>query len=136
MIVEIAAMFVAIAFAVLVGFLVPALVELKRTVQESQQLLAQMNRELPSLLKELREMTVNVNELADRTRGGVEHASSFLHAIGAVGDTVQEVHETVRHAGGGLLMNLAGMVAGVKAASAFVKNRMGNHQEGGQSNGG
>ena len=77
MIVEIAAMFVAVAFAVLVGFLAPALVELKRTIRESQQLLAQMNRELPSLLKALREMTANVNELADRTRGGVEHASGF-----------------------------------------------------------
>jgi uncharacterized protein YoxC len=137
MIVEIAAVFVAVAFAVLVGFLVPVLVELKRTIQESQQLLAQMNRDLPSMLKELREMSVNVNELVERTRGGMEHASGLLHAIGAVGDTVQEVHDTVRNAGGGLLMNVAGMVAGFKAAASFVKERMHRTSEaGGHANGG
>ncbi len=137
MIVEIAAVFVAIAFAVLVGFLVPALVELKRTIRQSQQLLAQMNRDLPSMLKELREMSVNVKELVERTRGGLEHASGLLHAIGAVGDTVQEVHDTVRNAGGGLLMNVASMMAGFKAATSFVKERMRHRgEEGGHTNGG
>lgn len=137
MIVEVAAVFVALAFAVLVGFLVPVLVELKRTIQESQQLLAQMNRDLPSMLKELREMSANVNELVERTRGGMEHASGLLHALGAVGDTVQEVHDTVRNAGSGLLMNVASMVAGVKAATSFVKERMRHRgDEGGHSNGG
>lgn len=137
MIVNIAAIFVAVAFSVLVGFLVPVLIELKRTIQESQQLLAQMNRDLPTMLKELREMSVNVNELVERTRGGLDHASGLLHAIGAVGDTVQEVHDTVRNAGGGLLMNVASMVAGFKAATAFVKERMRQSSEaGGHANGG
>ena len=135
MIVDITAIFVAITFAVLVAFLVPALIELKRMIGESQQLLARMNQELPSLLGELRAMAVNVNDLAAQTRGGVEHASVFLHAIGAVGDTVQQVHDAVKGKGGGLLMNLAGMVAGVKAASAVVKHRL-QTNEGGHSNGG
>ena len=137
MIVNIAAIFVAVSFAVLVGFLVPVLIELKKTIQESQHLLAQMNRDLPTMLKELREMSVNVNELVERTRGGLEHASGLLHAIGAVGDTVQEVHDTVRNAGGGLLMNVASMVAGFKAATSFVKDRMRQtNGEGGHANGG
>lgn len=135
MIVDIAAIFVAIAFAILVAFLVPALIELKRMIGESQQLLARMNQELPSLLGELREMAVNVNDLAAQTRGGLDHASVFLHAVGAVGDTVREVHDTVTGKGGGLLMNLASMVAGVKAASAVVKDRF-RTNEGGHSNGG
>lgn len=134
MIVEIAAVLVAIAFAVLVGYLVPALIQLRRTVAESQQLLAQMNVELPSLIAELRAMTQNVNELVDRTRDGVEHASVLLHAVGEVGETVQEVHGMVRGTSGTLLTNLAGIVAGFKAATAVVKERM--HKEGGDSNGG
>ncbi|MEK7762409.1 MAG: DUF948 domain-containing protein, partial [Nitrospirota bacterium] len=41
--VEIAAILVAVAFAVLVGFLVPMLVQIRKTVAESEQLLAKMN---------------------------------------------------------------------------------------------
>jgi uncharacterized protein YoxC len=135
MIVDIAAIFVAIAFATLVGFLVPALIELKRMIGESQQLLARMNQELPTLLAELREMAVNVNGLAAQTRGGVEHASVFLHAVGAVGDSMRQVHEAVTGRSGGFLTNLASVVAGVKAASAVVKDRF-RTNEGGHSNGG
>lgn len=134
MIVDIAAMLVAVAFALLVGYLVPTLIQLRRAVAESRQLLAQMNNELPSLVTELRAMAQNVNGLAEQTRDGVEHASVLLHAVGEVGETMQEVHGIVRGTSGSLLTNLAGIVAGFKAARAVVKERM--HKEGGSSNGG
>ncbi|MFM8551400.1 MAG: DUF948 domain-containing protein [Nitrospiraceae bacterium] len=133
--VEIAAIVVSLGVAVLVGVLVPVLIELKKTVAESGQLLAQMNRDLPSLLKEMRETTQNLNQLADYTREGVEHASVFLPAVGEVGVMVQNVRDSVSGRNGAWLTNLAGLVAGFRAASAVVKSRM-SHGEGGQSNGG
>lgn len=133
MIVEIAALLVATAFAVLVGYLVPMLIQLKKTISESEQLLAKMSSELPSLVHEMRAMTENVNTLVNQTRDGVDHAAVFLHAVGDIGDTVQHVHETVRGKSGSLLVNVASMVAGFRAASAVVKGRM--SKEGGNSNG-
>lgn len=134
MIVEIAAILVAVVFAVLVGFLVPTLIQIRRTVAESEQLLARVNNEVPSLLHEIRVMTENVNVLADQARDGVEHASVFLHAVGELGETVQRVHGAVRGTSGSLLVNLASVVAGFKAAKAVVKERL--HKERGESNGG
>jgi len=134
MIVEIAALLVATAFAVLVGYLVPMLIQLRKTIAESEQLLAQMSSELPSLVREMRAMTENVNALLDQTRGGVDHAAVFLHAVGEIGDTVQKVNETVRGTSGSLLVNVASMVAGLKAASTIVKERM--NKNGGDSHGG
>lgn len=133
MTVEIAALVVATAFAVLVGYLVPMLIQLRKTIAESEQLLAQMSSELPSLVREMRAMTENVNTLVNQTRDGVDHAAVFLHAVGEIGDTVQQVHETVRGKSGSLLVNVASMVAGFRAASAVVKGRM--SKEGGNSNG-
>lgn len=133
MIAEIAALLVATAFAVLVGYLVPMLIQLRKTIAESEQLLAQISGELPSLVREMRAMTENVNTLVDQTRDGVDHAAVFLHAVGDIGDTVQHVHETVRGKSGSLLVNVASMVAGFRAASAVVKGRM--SKEGGNSNG-
>ena len=47
---EIAAILVAVAFAVLVGFLVPVLIQVRKTVAESEQFLAKMNDDLPPLV--------------------------------------------------------------------------------------
>lgn len=133
-IVEIAAILVAVAFAVLVGYLVPVLIQVRKTVAESEQLLAKMNTEVPSLVAELRSMSQNLNELTDQARSGVEHASVLLHAVGEVGESVQQVHNVVRGSGGTLLANVASVVAGFKAATQVVRERM--RHEGGPYNGG
>jgi uncharacterized protein YoxC len=133
-IVEIAAILVAVAFAVLVGYLVPVLIQVRKTVAESEQLLAKMGTEVPSLVTELRSMSQNLNELTDRARSGVEHASVLLHAVGEVGESVQQVHNVVRGSGGTLIANMASVVAGFKAATQVVRERM--RHEGGPHNGG
>jgi uncharacterized protein YoxC len=133
-IVEMAAILVAVAFAVLVGFLVPMLVQIRKTVAESEQLLAKMNHDLPPLIDELRTMSHKVNDLAEQARGGVEHATVLLHAIGEVGESVQQVHNVVRGSSGSMLTNVASVVAGFKAATQVMKERF--REEGGHHNGG
>ena len=133
-IVEIAAIIVAVGFAVLIGYLVPLLIQLRKTVAESDKLLAKMNADLPSLVSDLRSMSQNLNDLADLTRSGVEHASVLLHAVGEVGESVQQVHNVVRGTSGNLLTNVASVVAGFKAATQVMRERY--RQEGEHHNGG
>jgi uncharacterized protein YoxC len=133
-IVEIAAVLVAVAFAVVVGYLVPVLIQLRKTVAESERLFAKMNADLPPLVMELRAMSQNLNELAVQARGGVEHAAVMLHAIGDIGESVQEVHSMVRGSSGTLLSNMASLVAGFKAVTQVVRDRM--KHDGGLYNGG
>ena len=133
-IVEMAAILVAVAFAVLVGYLVPVLIQVRKTVAESEQLLEKMNHDLPPLIGELRTMSHNVNDLTEQARGGVEHAAVLLHAVGEVGESVQQVHNVVRGSSGSLLTNVASVVAGFKAASQVMKERL--REEGGHHNGG
>ncbi|WHZ28918.1 MAG: hypothetical protein OJF51_003718 [Nitrospira sp.] len=133
-IVEIAALLVAVAFAVLVGYLVPVLMQIRKTVAESEQLLSKMNAEIPPLVAELRSMSQNLSDVTNQAREGVEHAAVLLHAVGEVGESVQHVHNVVRGSGGTLLSNVVSMVAGFKAATKVVRERM--RQEGGTHNGG
>jgi uncharacterized protein YoxC len=133
MVVEIAAILVAVAFAVLVGYLVPLLIQVRRTVAESEQLMARMNSELPSLIAELRAMSQNLNDLTEQAKSGVEHASVLLHAAGQLGESVQVVHNLVKGSGGSLLANMAGIMAGLRAAKDVMKERL---REGGKHNGG
>ena len=132
--VEIAAILVAVAFALLVGFLVPVLIQVRKTVAESEQLLAKMNNDLPPLIGELRAMSHNVNDLTEQVRGGVEHAAVLLHAVGEVGESVQQVHDVVKGSSGSMLTNMASVVAGFKAATKVMKERF--REEGGHHNGG
>lgn len=134
MIVEIALSVCAVALVVLVGALVPLLIQLKKPVAESEYLLVQMNAEVPSLLKEMRATLENLNALVKHARGGVEHAAVLLHAVGALGDTVERVHETVRGKSRSLLVSLASMVAGLRATTGVVKAHI--HRQGGTFNGG
>jgi uncharacterized protein YoxC len=120
---ELAACLGAAAFAVLVGFLVPVLIRLRRTVSQSEQLLTKMNADLPALISDLRSMSHNLNTLTNQAREGVEHASVLLHAVGEVGESVQQVHDVVRGSSGTLLTNVASLVAGVRAATRVMRER-------------
>ena len=132
-IVEIAALLVAVAFAVLVGYLVPVLMQVRKTVAESEQLLLKMNAEVPALVAELRAMSQNLNDVTNQAREGVEHAAVLLHAVGEVGESVQQVHNVVRGSSGTLFNNVASMVAGFRAATHVVRERL--KHEGGTHNG-
>ncbi len=133
MIVEVAAILVAIAFAVLVGYLVPLLIQVRKTVAEAEVLVTKLNTDLPTLVTELRAMSQNLNDLTEQARGGVEHAAVLLHAVGEVGESVNQVHSLVRGSGGTLLANVASVVAGLRAAKHVVTERF---KEGGHHNGG
>ena len=133
-IIEIAAILVAVAFALLVGFLVPLLIQVRKTVAESEQLLAKMNNDLPPLIGELRAVSHNVNNLTEQARMGVEHAAVLLHAVGEVGESVQHMHDVVKGSSGSMLTNVASVVAGFKAATKVMKERF--REEGGHHNGG
>jgi len=132
--VEMAAILVAVAFAVLVGCLVPMVIQVRKTVAESEQLLAKMNNDLPPLIGELRAMSHRVNDLTEQARTGVEHAAVLLHAVGEVGESVQYVHNVVKGSSGSMLTNVASVVAGLKAATHVMKERF--REEGGHHNGG
>lgn len=131
--VEMAAILVAVAFAVLVGCLVPMVIQVRKTVAESEQLLAKMNNDLPPLIGELRAMSHRVNDLTEQARTGVEHAAVLLHAVGEVGESVQYVHNVVKGSSGSMLTNVASVVAGLKAATHVMKERF--REEGGHHNG-
>ena len=133
-IVEIAAILVAVAFVVLVGFLVPVMIQIRKTVGESEQLLAKMNADLPPLIGEIRAISHNMNEATKHARGGVEHAAALLHAVGEVGESVQHMHNVVKGSSGSMLTNVASVVAGFKAATQVMKDRF--REEGGHHNGG
>lgn len=118
---ELAALIAAIALSVLIAYVVPLLIQFRKTLAETGELLARTKEDLPPLITEMRSMSQSVCELSEQLGEGVEHANAFLHAVGEVGETVHQVNSTVRGTSGMLLANVASLLAGVRAASAFIK---------------
>ena len=125
--VDLAVMIIAVAVVVLVGYLVPTILQVKRTVGQSERLLIRLNHELPGLLKEVKGTNENIRVLTDQARVGVDQATVFLNAVGDVGQTGNQVHQTVRGKGGAVMVGLTSLLAGIKAVTSTVKHRV--HKE-------
>ena len=125
--VDLAVMIIAVAVVVLVGYLVPTILQVKKTVNQSERLLIRLNHELPGLLKDVKGTNENIRTLTDQARVGMDRATVFLSAVGDVGETVNQVHQTVRGRGGAMMVGLTSLLAGLKAATSTVKHRV--HKE-------
>lgn len=125
--VDLAVMIIAVAVVVLVGYLVPTILQVKKTVGQSERLLIRLNHELPGMLKEVKGTNENIRVLTDQARMGVDRATVFLNAVGDVGQTVNQVHQTVRGKGGTVIVGLTSLLAGIKAVTSTVKHRV--HKE-------
>ena len=136
MIIEIAIGVIAAAAVVLVAFLVPVLIRLRKTAEESERLLRQMNEDLPVLLKEATQAAINMNQIVTEVRVGASCARVLGEAIGEIGETINHVHGAVRGGAGSLLTNLSSLLAGFRAAyGVFKQQSSSSHHQGGSSNG-
>jgi uncharacterized protein YoxC len=132
--VDLAVMIIAVAVVVLVGYLVPTILQVKKTVGQSERLLIRLNHELPGMLKEVKGTNENIRALTDQARVGVDRATVFLNAVGDVGQTVNQVHQAVRGKGGTVMIGLTSLLAGIKAVTSTVKHRV--HKESKDKEGG
>ena len=137
MLIEIAVGVMAAAAVVLVAFLVPVLIQLRKTTQASTHLLRQMNEDLPLLFKEATQAAQNLNQVATEIRKGAARARVLGEAIGEIGQTINHVHGAVRGGASSLVMNLTSLLTGFRAAYGVFKHKASSshHQEGGSSDG-
>ncbi|TLY45263.1 MAG: DUF948 domain-containing protein [Nitrospirae bacterium] len=138
MFIEIGVGVIAAAAVVLVAFLVPVLIQLRKTTQASTHLLRQMNEDLPLLFKEATQAAQNLNQVATEIRKGAARARVLGEAIGEIGQTINHVHGAVRGGASSLVMNLTSLLTGFRAAYGVFKHKASSshHQEGGSSDGG
>jgi uncharacterized protein YoxC len=115
MILEIEVGLIAVAAVVLVGFLVPLLIQLRKMVEESQRLIQRLNYDLPLLITEATGAAQVVNRAASAVREGTERAKVLGQAMGAIGDTVNHLHGIVRSGTASAWSTANGLVAGIRA---------------------
>jgi uncharacterized protein YoxC len=103
---------------------VPLLIQLRRTVEESERLIQKLNYDLPLLIKEATGAAQVVNRAASAVQEGTERAKVLGQAMGAIGDTVNHVHAVVRSGAASAMSTANGLLAGIRAGvQALSKGR-------------
>ena len=126
MIIEIELGIIALVLVVLALFGVPVLIQLRKTVEESERLLKNLNYDLPLLIKEATGSAQTFNRVVRDVREATERAKVLGQAVGSIGDTVNQVHGAIRSGAASLWTNATGFVAGVRAAAQVLT--MGRHR--------
>jgi uncharacterized protein YoxC len=133
MIIEIELGLIAAAALVVFFFLVPVLIQLRKTIEESERLLKNLSYDLPLLIKEATGSAQTFNRVARDVRESTERAKVLGEAMGAIGDTVNQVHGAIRGGATSLWINTSGLFAGVRAAvNVLTKGRRPGHPDGGE----
>ena len=127
---EVAAVIVALAFVVLVGVIVPTVLQLRKAALQSERLLLQVSAELPEILKDLKQTNENIRVMSTQAREGVDRASVLMNAIGHVGETVNQVHGVFRGKGLTFVKSVVEAVVGMKAVAVALKNRAQKKEDG------
>ncbi|MEK7797279.1 MAG: DUF948 domain-containing protein [Nitrospirota bacterium] len=137
MFIEIAVGIMALSAVVLLAVLVPMLIQLRKTAEESERLLRRMNEDMPVLFREVTQAAQNMNQVATELRETAVRARVLGEAMGGVGETINQVRELVRGGAGTLLTNVGSLLAGFRAAyGVFAQKSESHHHQGGPSNGG
>jgi uncharacterized protein YoxC len=131
MLIQIAVGIIALAVVVLVAFVVPVLIQLRKTVEEAEHLVRNLNRDLPLMFKEAGETVHALNRVAENLREGSEKAKVLGEAIGGIGETVNQVHGAVRGGAASLWSNAGGLLAGVRAAVRVLSHGSPDGRRGG-----
>ena len=126
---------IAVAIVFLVAYFVPMILQIKRTAGQSERLLIRLNHELPGLIKDVKGTNENIRAITDQAKVSVDRATVFLNAVGDVGQTVNQVHQSVRGKSGNFLVGVTSLLAGLKAVTSTVKQRVHKDKEGGASHG-
>jgi uncharacterized protein YoxC len=91
-----AAIWVLVALAaVLVGFAVPALLQLRRTLKAAEQTLESTGREVNQTLQRLTTTLERVESTADELERGVIRVKSLFDALGGIGDALGKIRSSV-----------------------------------------
>src|SRR2546429_9351877 len=96
MIIEIEVGIIALAAIVLLAFFVPLLIQLRKTVQESERLLKSLNYDLPNLIKEATRSAQSLNREAGEVEEGTSRAKALGKAVVAIAETVNQSDRAMR----------------------------------------
>jgi uncharacterized protein YoxC len=122
-IIAIAAAVIAITFIVLVGFMIPALIEIRKAAVSVRMYMTDVESQLKPVLKELGELTVNMRVMTDAISSRTGEVKAFMEALGDTGRNISKINVVADEAVS-FLCKSSMWIKGLQAASRYAVERI------------
>jgi len=124
MVVEIVLIIACVILAMLAGFLVPLLIELKRTTAQARQFLERTETQLNATLSEMDDTLKSLRGITDTVNNVTDDIGTLSSSLAEVGVNVRDLFDTVNETVTRLSGNLSGIRAGIRAAVDIIATKL------------
>ena len=120
----------AIAVVVLVAYLVPTLIQLRKSIQKVESLTGSLEQRLPAIAENVEVITHNLSDILQKGHSQMEVINGTVQQLKSVVDDVVEVEKSIKHhVDTKLVRSLVTVSAGIKAVHTFMQVlQNGEHQ--------
>jgi uncharacterized protein YoxC len=119
----IAAAVAAIALILLVAFIIPVLVEIRKAVVMSRETLASIQSDLRPVLKELRETLADIKAVTGGVSEKVDDVKEFMDAIGDTGRGLRTINSVIGTVAG-VMSRSTLWLTGAKVTGSFILDKI------------
>ncbi len=110
-----------VCLAALTLFLVPTLVQIRRTGKKAEKLLTSLDKEIPSLLKSLSSTATELEVLSLTINSKVEQTDNIIETTRYASETLLTTSKIVRDAVVPIAAQIGGLHAGITTFISFFK---------------
>lgn len=123
MLIDLAAVVVAITLAVLAAFMIPAIIEIRKTAASLREFITSADSELKPLLNELHNTISEVKIIAEGIASRTEDVTCFMEALGDTSRNLRKINSVVGTVSG-VLATSSAWVVGARVAGKFILERL------------
>ena len=105
---------IAVVVVILMGFLIPVILQLRKTAKSAESFLKDTQESLTPLLTELKETAERLYKISEDVEESVGNVRHLANAVGEMGSMVDEVNDLVKKSGLSFSIKTARIGAGVK----------------------
>ena len=120
---SIAAAVVAVTLVVLVAFMIPAIIEIRKSAVEFRVMANRLDSELQPILHELRGTLADLQILTESASERAGNVATFLDAIGDTGRNLRVIN-SVAGAVAGAITSSSMWLTGTRVAAKFIIDRL------------
>jgi len=129
MLIDLAAVLVAITLVVLAAFMIPAFIEIRKTAASLREFIAGADSELKPVIHELHQTITELKILTEGASSKSEDMKSFMEALGDTGRNLRTINSFVGTVAG-ILATSSVWVVGARAAGKLILERLSKRKEG------
>ena len=129
MIIEIAVIVICVLLALLVGFLIPVIIELRRTIAQANEFLQGTEKELTATLKEVDETLKSVRGITDSVNKVTSDVTSVTDGFRNVAHDLRVTTSNIEDLTRKLAGHFSGMKAAFSAVAGVLINRIGESKK-------